>query len=84
MNLKQKLSSRKLWAAVVGVVTGLAMIFGLDENTINTVAGAIVSVSSVMTYIITEGVVDATAVGNAANKVQDAIEQVQGDSNTSN
>ena len=84
MSLKQKLSSRKFLAAVVGLITGLSMIFGLDENTINTVAGAIVSVSSVMTYIITEGVVDATAVGNAANKVQDAIEQVQGDNNTSN
>ena len=83
MNLKQKLTSRKFLAAVVGLITGLSMIFGLDENTINTVAGAIVSVSSVMTYIITEGVIDATAVGNAANKVQDAIEQVQGD-NTSN
>ena len=83
MNLKQKLTSRKFLAAVVGLITGLSMIFGLDENTINTVAGAIVSVSSVMTYIITEGVVDATAVGNAANKVQDAIDQIQGD-NTSN
>lgn len=84
MDLKQKLSSRKLWAAIVGVITGISMIFGLDENTINTVAGAIVSVSSVITYIITEGVVDAAAVGNAANKVQDAIEQVQGGNNTSN
>ena len=32
---KHKLSSRKLWAAVAGIVTGLAMVFGLDENTIS-------------------------------------------------
>lgn len=38
---KRKLSSRKLWAAVAGIVTGLAMVFGLDENTISTVAGAV-------------------------------------------
>ena len=31
---KRKLSSRKLWAAIAGIVTGLAMVFGLDENTI--------------------------------------------------
>ena len=59
---KEKLMSRKLWAAVAGVVTGLAMVFGLDENTITTVAGAVVSAASVMTYIITEGRVDAAAV----------------------
>ena len=28
--LKQKLSSRKLWAAIIGILTGIAMIFGLD------------------------------------------------------
>lgn len=76
MNLKQKLSSRKLWAAIAGVVTGLAMVFGLDENVINTVAGAIVSVMSVMTYIVTEGKIDAAAVGEAANKVQESIDQI--------
>ena len=41
---KRKLSSRKLWAAIAGVVTGLAMVFRLDEDTISTVAGAVVSV----------------------------------------
>ena len=56
---KRKLSSRKLWAAVVGIITGLAMVFGLDESTINSVAGAVVSVASVVAYIITEGKVDA-------------------------
>ena len=44
---KRKLSSRKLWAAAAGIVTGLAMVFGLDESTISSVAGAVVSVASV-------------------------------------
>ena len=52
---KHKLSSRKLWAAVAGIVTGLAMVFGLDENTISSVAGAVVSVASVVAYIFTVG-----------------------------
>ena len=79
MNLKQKLTSRKLWAAAAGVVTGLAMVFGLDGNVINTVAGAVVSVMSVVTYIITEGKVDAAAVGEAANKVQESIDKITED-----
>lgn len=78
-NMVRKLSSRKLWAAVAGVVTGLAMIFGLDETIISTVAGAVVSVMSIVTYIITEGKVDAEDVKNAIKNIQDGIEVVEGD-----
>lgn len=74
MNWKKKLSSRKLWAAVAGVVTGLAMVFGLDEGIISTVAGAIVSISSVITYIVTEGKIDAESVKNAIEDVGEVIE----------
>lgn len=73
-NLKRKLSSRKLWAAVAGIVTGLAMVFGLDESVITEVAGAVVAVASVITYIITEGRVDAEGVKNAIEEVGEAIE----------
>jgi len=76
--LKQKLSSRKLWAAIAGLVMGLSMVFGLDEGTISTVSGAVVSVASVIVYIVTEGRVDAAAVGEAAGKVQDAVDAVAG------
>ena len=62
---KRKLSSRKLWAAIAGVVTGLAMVFKLDESTISSVAGAVVSVASVVSYIITEGKVDAESIKKA-------------------
>ena len=68
---KRKLSSRKLWAAIAGVVAGLAMVFKLDESTISSVAGAVVSMASVVSYIITEGKVDAESVkktvGDQAN-----------------
>ena len=68
---KHKLSSRKLWAATAGVVTGLAMVFKLDESTISSVAGAVVSVASVVAYIITEGKVDAENVRKAAGDQAD-------------
>ena len=60
---KRKISSRKLWAAVAGVVAGLAMVFGLDESYITDVAGAVVSLASLVTYIVTEGKVDAAHKG---------------------
>lgn len=65
---KRKLSSRKLWAAAAGVMAGLAMVFGLDESTISNVAGAVVSVASLMTYIITEGKVDAESIKKATEE----------------
>ena len=61
---KRKLSSMKLWAAAAGIVTGLAMVFGLDENTISTVAGAVVSAASVVAYGIAEGKVDTARAEN--------------------
>ena len=60
--LIRKLSSRKLWAAVAGLAAGLALVFGLDEEIISTVAGAVVSAASIIVYIMTEGKVDAAAV----------------------
>lgn len=74
---KRKLSSRKLWAAAAGIVTGLAMVFGLDEGTISNVAGAMLSVASVVTYIITEGKVDAESVKKAVEDVQSAAGAVR-------
>ena len=59
----KKITSRKFLAALAGVATGLAMVFGVDENTISTVAGAVTTVASVVSYIMSEGIVDAAAVG---------------------
>ncbi len=75
--LVRKLSSRKLWAAVAGIVAGLAMVFGLDENVISTAAGAVVTIASVITYIVTEGKVDAESVGRAAEAARDAADALR-------
>ncbi|MDD3347321.1 MAG: hypothetical protein PHI30_06440 [Oscillibacter sp.] len=72
----KKLSSRKLWAAVVGIATGLGLVFGLDEGIISTVSGAVVAVASVVTYIITEGKIDSAAVKKAVEGVQNAVEAI--------
>lgn len=77
--LKRKLSSRKLWAAVAGVVSGLAMVFGLDGNIVTEVSGAVMAVASVITYIITEGKIDAERVKTAIVEVKEAVEVLDGD-----
>ncbi len=75
---KRKLSSRKLWAAVAGVVTGLALVFGLDEGTISNVAGAVVSAASVVAYIVTEGKIDTENAKYTTEDAQGAGEAVNG------
>lgn len=61
MNWKKKLSSRKLWAAIVGVVVGLATAFGLDESEWVQIAGVVTSAVSVVAYIFGEAKIDAAA-----------------------
>ena len=62
INWKQKLSSRKLWAALVGVVVGVAVAFGMDESEWTEVAGIITSLVSVVAYIFGEAKVDAARI----------------------
>lgn len=75
----KKITSRKFLTCVAGVVLGICMIFGLDEGSINTIAGAVTSVVSLVIYIYTEGKIDAAAVNgikDTADKVKDAVDVV--------
>lgn len=56
---KRKLTSRKFWLAVVGLVSGLMMAFKLDAETIETISGVIMAAASVIAYTIGEGLADA-------------------------
>ena len=70
----RKLTSRKLWLALAGVATGIAVILGVDGSEITSVAGAVTALASVVTYIITEGKVDAAAVKTAVEATQSLID----------
>ena len=77
-----KITSRKFLTAAAGVIVGVALAFGLDENAITQVAGAVTALVSVVTFIVTEGKVDSASVGQAAQQVQnaaDALDKVQED-----
>jgi len=58
INWKQKLTSRKFWAAVIGFVTALMVAFGVDDLTIEQIIGLITAASTLIAYIIGEGMVD--------------------------
>lgn len=60
INWKQKLTSRKMWMGVAGVVSGLCLIITADENTSQMVSGVVLELGSVIAYIIGEGLVDSS------------------------
>ena len=60
-NWKVKLGSRKLWAAVVGVIVGIAAAFGITENDYAQIVGIVTSAVSVVAYICGEAQIDAAA-----------------------
>lgn len=61
---KRKLTSRKLWVAVAGFVSGLILAFGGTENTAQMVTGVIMQGASVLGYLLAEGLTDAAHVGD--------------------
>ena len=73
----RKLSSRKLWTALAGLAAGLALAFGLDQEAVSSCAGAVVSVVSVVTYIVTEGRIDAEGVKKAIEDTQAAVDDIE-------
>lgn len=64
--LIRKIFSRKFWLSAAGVTTGIALILGATESEISTVAGSIVTLGSVISYIIVEGKIDVKRAQNAA------------------
>lgn len=59
INWKQKLTSRKFWAAVTGFVMALLILFKVDEMTSKQVVAVITAASTLIAYIVGEGLVDA-------------------------
>lgn len=76
--MMKKLCSRKLWMAIAGVATGISMVLGVEGTEISTVAGGVVAVLSCITYIVTEGKIDAEGVKNAVLGAQAVVDTVQG------
>ena len=59
---RTKLTSRKLWLAVAGLVTGIITLLQPGTDT-SQISGVILALGSVVAYIVGEGLVDAAAAG---------------------
>lgn len=64
---KRKLTSRKLWVAVAGLVAGLIAAFGGAAETAETVSGLILTAASVVGYLLAEGLSDANHTNGSDN-----------------
>lgn len=62
----RKLTSRKLWVAVAGFVSGVIIALDGDAETAETVSALILQGASVLGYIIAEGLADASAAKSEA------------------
>lgn len=58
---KRKLTSRKFWISVAGFATGVILLFTAGV-TAQTVTGLIMSLGSVVAYVIGEGMTDAARI----------------------
>ena len=59
----RKLTSRKFWMGVAGVVAGLVMMFGYADTDAETISGAVLAIGSAVCYMLSEGIVDAKNIG---------------------
>lgn len=58
----RKLTSRKLWVAVAGLVSGLVIAFRGDAEVAETISGLILQAASVIGYLFAEGLADSAHV----------------------
>lgn len=68
--MKAKLTSRKLWVALIGVLTGIVLIVSGT-----TTEGVATVITSILGYLITEGYIDAKAVNAIIDQVEDQMEE---------
>lgn len=59
----RKLTSRKFWMAIAGLVTGIVSFIKSPSTDAEAITGLVLAAGSVVAYIISEGLVDAASAG---------------------
>lgn len=62
INWKQKLTSRKFWAAIVAVIISLCVLIGIPDVTQEQITALVMAVGGLIAYILGEGFVDAARI----------------------
>lgn len=76
-SIKSKLTSRKFLLAVAGVVSGIVLLANGS-----TTEGVATIISSVVAYLVAEGLIDAAAVKVTTDKIEDAVDDVEAEETT--
>ena len=71
INWAQKLSSRKFWAAVTGLVVSIIAFTNCDQGTTEKIVALVGAVGSMAMYMLSETIVDAA---REENKIEDKTE----------
>lgn len=70
--LLHKLSSRKFWTMLAGLVGAILMVLNFDEGSIEQALGILTALGSVVTYILGESLVD---FGRELNKTEASVSE---------
>lgn len=73
--LLKKFTGRKFIAMILGVLVGVAVVFGTEGEDISTVAGAVTSLGSLVYYMFTEGKIDREALGKDTKEQEEETEK---------
>ena len=73
--LLKKFTGRKFIAMILGVLVGVAVVFGTEGEDISTVAGAVTSLGSLVYYMFTEGKIDREALGKNTEEQEEETER---------
>ena len=73
--LLKKFTGRKFIAMILGVLVGVAVVFGTEGEDISTVAGAVTSLGSLVYYMFTEGKIDRKALGKDTEEQEEETEK---------
>ena len=66
--MKNKLSSRKFWCALIGFIVPILTVLGFSEAVTENAVVIIMSISSLMIYVLAESVCDCVKMKYNTNK----------------
>ncbi len=78
-NIIKKITSRKFIIAVITSIVGVITLFVGDNEVVNVIAGAAMTIIPTIVYCIVEGVIDAKSVETITDATVDAAEKLGAD-----
>lgn len=79
--MKKKLTSRKLWIAISTILSGVLMLFGFADTSVETISGAVLVIGGSIGYIYGESKIDAARIKEVASAIIDVVETVSNEVN---